>query len=184
MWVKRQRLAQRVLLSAVPLCLALMGAAAWQASMDVLKEDKEIRRAGFTYYSSTVLGDAQECMKVIRLPLVAIRDGTVRLHTADSFRTMVADVGKKTGVARLSEEARKEIIQNMLRVFDDADIRFLGARTASLTFVVRPAPSRDVGDMLAELVLCKTGDKWLVVAEVTDSKPAPPMPDLPEVPER
>ena len=174
---------RRLLVGSVALLLAA-GTWAYRQAQDAVQEEQSIRRAAFSYYSSTILGDAEGCLKVARLPMIAIRDGKITNHSADVLRTLVRQIGNRAGVAGASEEVRKQVVGNMLRVFDDAEIRLLGAKTATVVFTVKPSPSKDVGELLAELVLTKADGEWRVIAEITDSSPAPPMPQLPETPSR
>lgn len=172
--------------SAIAVSLAALllagGVIIGRALQDASKEEQAVRKAAFAYYSSIILGDTAECLKAARTPLVRVRDGKASLLDTDALRRLVADVGKRASVSNLPQETRQRVVGNMLRVFDEADIRFIGAATASVVFLVRPAARKGEGDWLGELVLGHTADGWRVVAEISDSKPAPPMLDVPEAP--
>jgi len=163
--------------------LGLVGSlvAAW-ARQDALAEEKSVRRAAFAYYSGLLLGDAEQCLGASYPPLVSIRDGKMRVRDEKALRALVSDVAKRTGAPQMAKDDRSRMATRMLQVFDDADVRFLGASTATVVFVVRPRTTDASGDHLGELVLGKGDGKWRVVAEVTDSKPAPPLPDPTEPP--
>jgi hypothetical protein len=153
-----------------------------RARQDALTEERSVRRTAFAYYSGVLLGDADQCAGAARAPLVSIRDGRTVIRDETALRTLVADVRKRTGAPQLSKEDRDRMAAHMLQVFDSADVRFLGGSTATVVFVVKPRTTDASGDYLGELVLAKVDGKWRVVAEVTDSKPAPRPPDLDEPP--
>lgn len=160
--------------------LALLGLWAYgRQSAD--EQEKRIRQAAFTYYSSTILGDAEGCLRVAKFPLVAIRDGKVITHTAETLRSLVLGVSKRIGIARMSADEKQELLGKTLQVFDDADIQFLGANTATVVFLVRPPATKGEGNTLGQLVVVRSGGAWKVTAEVSDSKPGPPEPELPEL---
>ncbi len=160
--------------------LALLGLWAYgRQSPD--EDEKRIRQAAFAYYSSTILGDAEGCLGVAKFPLVAIRDGKVMTHTPETLRSVVVGVSKRTGIARMSTDAKQELLGKTLQIFDDADIQFLGANTATVVFLVRPPATKGEGNILGQLVLVRSGGAWKVTAEVSDSKPGPPEPELPDL---
>ncbi len=76
--------------------------------------------------------------------------------------------------AGLSDDDRKRIVGNMVAMFDEAPVQFVGANTAELTFLIRRASKPEEGDNLGTLVLYRSEGKWRVIAEVTDSAGVPP----------
>lgn len=144
------------------------------------QDEKAVRQAAFRYYAGMVLGDADMCAAAVAFPLYALRNGTGVQRDEKTLRALVADIARRGRGASLSDAERKQVLSNMLAIFDDADIRFVGGDTATVVFVLKPPASPDAGETLAELVLYRKAGKWLVVAEITDSKPAPRMPDVTE----
>ncbi len=139
------------------------------------QDEKQIRQAAFRYYAGMVLGDETMCVEAVGFPFYSVRNGSGTLRDEKSLRSIVAEVNRRRQSAKLTDDERKRIAANVLIVFDQASIQFIGGDTASVVFVVRPAPNRQTGDVLAQLVLHRRADKWRVIAEFTDSKPAPPL---------
>lgn len=113
------------------------------------------------------------CVGAVAFPIYSVRNGTGKLVDEKSLRAVVAEVIRRRKSSDLTDEVRKRIAANTLAVFEEASIQFIGGDTASVVFVIRPASSRDLGDTLAQLVLYRRGGQWRVIAEFTDSKPAP-----------
>jgi hypothetical protein len=148
-------------------------AAARQASIEA--DEKQVRQAAFRYYAGLVLADETMCLDAVSFPLYSVRNGTGSMRDQKALRALVAEVTRRREGAAPTDEQRKQIAANVLAIFDDASIQFIGGDTASVVFVVKPATDRTTGDNLAELVLYRKAGKWRVIAEFTDSKPAPPL---------
>lgn len=162
----------------VPGALLLLGAVALARYQDDREDEKRVRQAAFAYYSSVVLGDVEGCARAAMAPFVVVRDGKPTIRTVEQLKATVEAVARRSQVANLSKEEKERIASNMLRVFDDADIRFIGRDTATVVFLLRPAAKSGEGDWLGELLLARSEGRWRVFGEITDSKPAPPMPDV------
>lgn len=160
-------------------CIAAVGA---HARQDVLKTEAAVRKAAFDFFSSFVFCDADRVIDGAVYPMVSLRNGKATIRDEKSMRELIESVAARTGVRGLPAEDRKRIAENMLRVFDSAEIRFLGGNTATVVFVVRPKSKPDEGDYLGELILYKRADRWRVMVEVTDSTPAPKIPELEPTP--
>lgn len=174
-----------VLSAAVAVCLAALAGhlvrAQNAADQQWARDEKAIRETAFRYYAGLVLGDADMCVGAIAFPLYSLRNGAGALRDEKAVRALVAEVARRRSGTPLSDEDRKQVFANMLAVFEDADIRFVGGDTASVVFVVKPPASKDSGETLAELVLYRKAGKWSVVVEITDSKPTPRMPEPDDV---
>lgn len=159
------------------LAVVLTGAAGWQA----LAQDKKpvrdaegrVRAAAFGYYSSTIFGDADEHMKAARMPIQIIRDGAVTQHDEKATRALLARIVARYKAQNLTADDQKRITANMIAVFDDAAVQFIGANTATLTFLIHQGEGGS-GDSLGLLVLHRKEEHWLVIQEITDSAPIPP----------
>lgn len=169
-----------ILTSAIAVVIAASAFAALR--QDAMEEEKRVRQAAFSYYSGVLLGNAEQTLRSSRHPIASIRDGKVTMRDEKALKTTVAEVARRSRAAGLTDEDRTRIANNMLRVFDGADIRQIGGGTASVVFIVRPSGKEGAGDYLGELILSKSGGQWRVIAEITDSTPAPRLPDLLETP--
>lgn len=169
-YILRRVMLAAALVGAIGLWLGV-GAPAYQSTTDT--DEKQIRQAAFRYYAGMVLGDESMCIGAVKFPMYSVRNGTGKLVDEKSLRAVTAEVNRRRATANLTEEERKNIATNILMVFDEAAIQFIGGDTASVVFVVRPARSPQVGDVLAQLVLYRSAGKWRVIAEFTDSKPTP-----------
>lgn len=178
------RMGRVALSAAAAACLLAAGVALVRgqsaADQQWARDEKAIREAAFRYYAGLVLGDADMCVGAVAFPLYALRNGAGAMRDEKAMRALIAEVSRRRSGAALSDDERKQVFANMLAVFDDADIRFVGGDTASVVFVVKPPTSRETGETLAELVLYRKAAKWSVVIEVTDSKPTPRLPDVGE----
>jgi hypothetical protein len=165
----------RAALAALALAAAGLAAAAWRGPGD--EDEKQVRLTAFRYYSGMVMGDADTCVAAVGFPIHVVRNGAATTRDERALRALVAEVAKRSKNRDLGAEQRKELLANMLAVFDSAAIQFIGGDTAAVTFLVRPAPNRNVGDVLAHLVLHRRDGKWRVIAEFTDAKPTPTFAD-------
>lgn len=150
---------------------AVVGARAQEKRAEADMEG-QVRQAGFRYYAGMVFGDAEECLKATRLPLYTVRDGVGSHQDEKAIRALLTRTAERAKA--FSDEERKQISGNMLAIFEEASVQFIGANTASLTFLVRPGRKEGEGDSLATLLLHRKEGRWLVIAEVTDSAPIPP----------
>jgi hypothetical protein len=135
--------------------------------------ESQIRGTGFQYYLANVMGDASIHSKVARLPVQVVRDGVVSSMGEKEVATHLATAKAKFEASKLSDDERKQVFQNMIGLFDQADISYIGADTAILTFVIRPGKTADQGDYLCGLTLFQSQGAWRVIGEITDSKSVP-----------
>ncbi|MBM3493426.1 MAG: hypothetical protein FJX72_03745 [Armatimonadetes bacterium] len=158
-------------LAASLVALVAVAALARQATGE--DDEKKVRLAAFRYYSGMVLGDADLCAGSVAFPLHTVRNGSGTQRDEKALRALVTEIAKRSKSADLTADQRKQVLSNMLAVFDSAAIQFVGGDTAAVTFAVKPAATRESGDVLAHLVLHRSSAKWRVIAEFTDSKPTP-----------
>jgi len=161
----------------IPLLAMLVGAGIAGALAQVKqKQDEEgkIKAAAFAYYSSTVFGEIDDLLKVARHPLTIVKDGAVSRRDLKQSRALLTSVAEKMKEAGVKNEDRGRILGNMIGVFDDSSVQFVGARTAHLTFVMRFGTQQS-GDSLGTLLVHRLPDgAWKVIGEITDSAPVPP----------
>ncbi len=157
------------------LLLCVLGAAAWaqgkKAADDV---EGQVRRAAFQYYVTTILGEADEHLKVARMPLSVVRDGVIQTRDEKSARALLAGFEERMKASKTADEDRKEIVKSVIGIFEEASIQFVGANTAGLTFLIRRGKTEKEGDHLGTLTLYRKNGQWKVISEVTDSSPVPP----------
>ncbi|MGC8666601.1 MAG: hypothetical protein ACP5VE_00600 [Chthonomonadales bacterium] len=164
----------RLLRIAVPAgCILLGGTLAWARQKQKSAED-QVRAAAFRYYAGTIFGDADTCLAVSRMPLYIVRDGAFTLRDDKGTRALLASIAQRMKEHPLSDDDRKRVTANMIAVFDEASIQFIGANTAACTFLLRKGTKDNEGDNLATLLLHRQADKWRVIEEITDSAPVPP----------
>src|SRR5205814_3631317 len=87
---------------------------------------------------------------------------------------MLAQIAERSKASKLTDDDRKQMVGNMIRIFEEATVQFVGANTAELTFLIRPGAKKEDGDSLGTFVLHRSGGEWEVVMEITDSAPVPP----------
>ena len=133
-----------------------------------------MRAAGMRYYAGMVFGDLDEYTKVSKMPLSVMRDGTITSRDEAEAKKMLGQIAERLKAAKLSDDDRKQMVGNMIRIFDEATVQFIGANTAELTFLIRPGAKKEDGDSLGTFVVHRTGGEWKVVMEITDSAPVPP----------
>lgn len=134
----------------------------------------KVRAASFRYYISTVLGDAGEYVKVTRHPLHLVHDGVSGQRDEKATRALLAKFAERFKAAKVPEEDRKKLVSSAITTFDDASVQFIGANTASLTFLSRPGKDEKSGDFLVTLLLYRKDEAWQVIEEITDSTAVPP----------
>jgi hypothetical protein len=157
------------------LILCALALSAWAQQKKSGEEmENQVRRAGFSYYATTVFGDADGHLKVTRMPLYAVRDGAGAFRDEKQTRALLAKFADNLKAANVSGEDRSRMMSNMIAIFDTASIQFIGANTASLTFLVRRGKDPKTGDSLGTLILHRKENQWQVIAEFTDSAPVPP----------
>lgn len=135
----------------------------------------KIKQATLHYYLGMVFGDADEYFKGTRPPVQTVRNGKSSALDEAAARTMLKAFAAKQAEKPLSKEDRTQVVGNMIRALDEADIRFIGANTASLVFLVRQDP-KTKGEYLCSLTLHRADPKvgeWKVILEVTDSEAVP-----------
>jgi hypothetical protein len=136
--------------------------------------ENQIRRAGFQYFYGTVFGDPDEYLKAARMPLYAVRDGVGRSRDDKETRAMLVRFAERIKATKLNDDDRKLMVKNLIALFDEASIQFVGANTATLTFLVQKGKTEKEGDQLATLTLYRKDGGWKIISEVTDSAPVPP----------
>lgn len=139
------------------------------------QEEARIRKTAVSYYTSMIFADIEAFKVNTRSPLAVIRDGTTTLRTEAQSQAVLHDLKVQRAVKPITDDDRKLIQSRIQALFDEADIQFIGANTATITFLMHPAdPSKKEGESLCMLVLYRKDDRWLVTSEVTDSAPLPP----------
>lgn len=134
----------------------------------------QIQRAGFTYYYATIFGDVDEYLKVTRMPLFVVHDGTGTYRDEKATRALLAGFAEHTKAAKLTNDDKKQILKNLITLFDQASVQFVGANTATLTFLARRGATEKEGDHLCTLTLYRKDGTWKVISELTDSAAVPP----------
>ena len=140
------------------------------------KEDVEgrVRAAAFGYFSATVFGDTDDLAKVARHPLTIIKNGTVSSRDEKASRALLASVAERVKKSGISNADKGKILGNMIAVFDEASVQFVGANSAHLTFLMKQG-AKESGDTLGTFILHRASDGlWRVFGEITDSAPVPP----------
>lgn len=137
--------------------------------------EAKIKQAALHYYLGMVLGDLEEYLKGMRLPLQTVRNGKVGTLDAVAAHAMIKDLAAKQAEKPLNQDERTQVVGNIIRTLDEADIRFIGANTATLVFLIRQDPATKA-DYLCALTLHRADPKagdWKVIQETTDSEPVP-----------
>jgi hypothetical protein len=171
--MQRKRL---ILFGVVGLCLLAVGAWA-QAKKTGEAIEGEIRRASFHYYFGLIFGEPTEYLKGTRMPLYAVHDGVGSYKDEKASRAALAKFAENIKASKVTNDDRNLIVKNMISTFDESSVQFIGANTATLTFLVRHDKKPEVGDYLCTLLLHRADPKaaeWKVIAEVTDSAAVPP----------
>ena len=155
----------------------LAAAAVWAQQAKSVGEllEGKIKQAAFHYYLGMVLGDPEEYLKGTRLPLQTVRNGKAGTLDDASARAMLKSLAAKQAERPLTKEERTEVVGNIIRSLDDADVRFIGANTATLVFMIRE-DAQTKSMLLCSLTLHRADPKageWKVVNETTDSDPVP-----------
>jgi hypothetical protein len=150
-------------------------AAAWaQEKKAADAMETQVRRAGFQYFVTTLLGAADEHLKVARMPITIVRDGVVSNRDTQATRALLAGFAERLKASKTAEEDKQAILKAVIPVFDEASIQFVGSNTATITFLARRGKTEKDGDYLAALTLFRSASDWKVIAETTDSTPVPP----------
>src|SRR2546423_2989292 len=85
-----------------------------------------VKAAGLRFYLGTLFGDATEYLKVARMPLCVIRDGTITHRNEKETRDLLAGFADRNKKASLTDDDRKRITSNAIAVLEDSGIEFLG----------------------------------------------------------
>jgi hypothetical protein len=165
-------LKQRIAIVALIFIAATTALAQQKAKRDDV--DGQIRLTSFKYYLSTVFGDSDDYLKVARMPLAVLRDGAITSRDEKATRTFLSQLADRAKSKNLSNEDKSQIAKNMIALFDDASVQFIGANTAELSFLIAKGAKPEEGDRMGAFVLHNEGGKWMVIMEVTDSAPIPP----------
>lgn len=161
-------------LLAVALSVACAGAVGLvMAQARAAHEEDRVRTAARTYYGATAAGDAVRCLAVARLPMTVVSNGQATFRNEAQLRALLAKVAARPGSAPLSAEERTRVDERLRGMFEEAEVTFVGADTASVTFLVRAGAKPEDGDLLAMLLLHRRGGEWRVIGEVRDSTPVP-----------
>jgi len=139
----------------------------------VLDVEKQVREAGFRFYSSSVLGDFAGYSAAARFPIRVLRDGVGTVRDEAACKALLGKLAAGLKTRGIDDSARARLTQAMLAVFEDAAIEFVGANTATVTFPVRAGSPGRGGELLCQVVLYRTAGKWQVIEEITDSAPIP-----------
>jgi hypothetical protein len=135
----------------------------------------KIKQAAFRYYVGLVLGDPEQYFQGARMPLQTVTSGKCGTLDEAAARAMLKTLADKRVEKPLSKDERTEIIGNVIRTLDEADIRFIGRNTATLVFLVRHDPQTKA-DHLCSLTLHRPDPKageWKVIHETTDAEAVP-----------
>jgi hypothetical protein len=155
-----------------------LGLAAWaqakKAGEGPEQVEGQVRKAAFQYYATMILGAADEHLKVTRMPLYVVRDGVGENRDEKATRTLLNGFAERMKAAKTTDEDKKEIVKNVIGIFDEASIQFVGSNTAALTFLIHHGKTEKEGDHLGTLMLYKKDGAWKVISEVTDSTAVPP----------
>jgi hypothetical protein len=152
-----------------------IGGVAWAQEKKAAEAmETQVRRAGFQYYVTTLLGAADEHLKVARMPVTVIRDGVISSRDATATRALLAGFTERLKASKTPDEDKQAIVKAVIPIFDEASIQFIGANTASLTFLVRRGKTEKDGEYLAMLTLFRKDGDWKVISETTDSAAVPP----------
>jgi hypothetical protein len=163
---------RRHILAAGALLLLALGA--WAQNKKTEDVEGKIRAAAFGYYSSMAMGDYESLSKSVRHPFIVLKDGVLTRRDEKASRVLLTEIADKVKQSRITNEDKGRILGNMIALFDDASVQFVGANTAHLTFVLKYG-ARDVGDSLNTLLVHKYPQgAWRVIGEITDSAPVPP----------
>jgi hypothetical protein len=159
----------------VALAVCAVVAGAWaQVKKTALQIEGEVRQTGFRYYYGMLFGDVEEYLKVTRMPLYVVRDGAGANRSEKDTRALLSRLAAQIKAKDLPGEERNQIIGRMIATFEEARIEYIGANTATLTFLIRAAAKEGEGDLICSLLLYRKNDRWQVISEVTDSAPVPP----------
>ena len=91
---------------------------------------------GFGGEAMAVLGDcadssdAENLLKSTRHPFIIVRDGVLLRREEKASRSLLAAVADRIKQSRISNEEKGRILGNMIALFDDASVQFVGASTA------------------------------------------------------
>ncbi len=156
-------------------CVAAVTASyAQQKAAQADAVDDKVRAASFKYFLSMMLGDMDLYLTVTRSPVTTITDGVSSSRAEPAARKLLDAASVKSGLRSLPPDESKRVIETALQNLEEAHVQFIGADTASITFLLKSGSKPEEGDRLGQFLLCRRADGWKVIGEVTDSKAVPP----------
>ncbi|MEP6754175.1 MAG: hypothetical protein ABJA67_01640 [Chthonomonadales bacterium] len=160
----------------VGLVCLIVSAVVWAQGKAATDMESQIRKATFSYYIGLILGEPDEYFKGVKTPLLVTNDGVSQPRDEKYLRDMIGTIKKRTSAAKFTDDDRKNIVKNIFGAVDDSSVQFVGADTATISFVVQH-DEKKMSDRMCSLLLHREGkDKpeWKIIQEITDSKPVPP----------
>src|SRR5947208_734380 len=117
--------------------VCLLAAGVWAQEKKKADMEGQVRAAGFRCFAGNVLGAFDEIAASVRFPLIVVRDGVVKNREEAESRALTARTAENIKKANLSEDDRKHMSANMVGIFDEASVQFIGANTATITFLIK-----------------------------------------------
>jgi hypothetical protein len=176
-------IATRSVWAVLALMTAVAAGACWAlAQAKAQTEEEKVRDVAREYYFATVTGSSDRCVATVRLPMTVISNGLVSSRSETQLRGLLARVAAKANAKPLTAADRARVDERIRAMFEEADVTFVGADTASVDFLVRAGTKPEDGDLIAMLLLYRTSRNWRVIAEIHDSNPVPRSYLPPELP--
>ncbi len=160
----------------IVVCISILAGAWAQGRKNAETIEGQVKKACFHYYVGLIFGQVDEYLKGVKPPLLVVRDGQSTSKDEKSLRSMLFPMSEKMKNSGLTDTDKATILKNMLSTFDEADVQFIGADTAALTFLIKH-DQKSNADSLCTLVVHRVDAAtglWKVIEEITDSKPVPP----------
>ncbi len=173
--MKTRTLAMKRTFAIMLLCFMVIASAFAQAKKNAEPVEGQVKKACFHYYAGLIFGQIDEYLKGVKPPLIVIRDGNSATKDEKSLRAMIFPMGEKMRNSGLTDTDKATMLKNMLTTFDEADVQFIGADTAALTFLIKH-DQKTSADTLCTLIVHRVDAAtgvWKVIEEITDSKPVP-----------
>jgi hypothetical protein len=167
------RMYRRGLAVAVTICA--LAAAAWAQQKKSADElEGQVRLAALSYFLYGGLGHADKYLEAVRFPLYVVRDGKLTIRDDKDGKAWIVGRAQQAAASFPTDEARGAFAKYALQAFEESSVQYVGANTATVTFMpVAPRKPED-GERLVTLVLYRKDGKWQVVSELSDSTPVPP----------
>ena len=168
--------AKRLTILVLFLVAALGVGAVTQQKKNAEVIENQIKKSCFHYYVGMIFGQADEYMKGVKPPLTVIRDGVVTKKDERDLKSMLFSMGERMKNAAIADTEKAVMLKNMLTTFEQADVQYVGADTAMLTFLIKHDAKAN-SDSLCTLIVHRedaANGLWKVISEITDSKPVPP----------